>query len=93
MSDRNDEYKKLKETLDDTTEFPSKYLYKFIVPNADGKVEQIQNIFNYGGAVINTRPSKTGKFMSVSILIEMPSSDSIIDKYKELDDIEGIISL
>lgn len=93
MTDRDDFYIKLKSTLDETTKFPSKYLFKFIVPNSEDRVDSIQAIFNFGGAVINTRPSKTGKFMSISILIEMPNSDIIIKKYKEADQIDGIISL
>ena len=71
MDNKEDIYKKLKATLDDTTKFPSKYLYKFIVPNNELKLNQIKDVFNYGGAVIDTKPSKTGKFISVSILIEM----------------------
>jgi len=86
-------YKKLKLSLDETTTFPSNYLYKFIIPKDDEKMKTIENIFNYGGAVITTRPSKTGKYTSISILIEMRSSDEIISKYVEVGKIEGIISL
>lgn len=93
MAENKDFYKKLKITLDETTKFPSKYLYKFIIPNEETKLKQVQDVFNYGGAVINTRTSKTGKFISVSILIEMQSSDEIISKYLELNNVEGIISL
>ena len=42
MDDKEDSYKKLKETLDETTQFPSKYLYKFIIPNDDLKLNQIK---------------------------------------------------
>lgn len=93
MSDREDFYIKLKKTLEETTKFPSKYLFKFIIPNSEEKLNRLQDIFNFGGAVINTRPSKTGKFISFSVLIEMPSPEMIIEKYKETDQIEGIISL
>ena len=93
MSDKNDFYEKLKLRLDETTTFPSKYLYKFIVPADELKVKEIELIFNYGGAIIDTRSSKTGKYTSVSILIEMQSSDEIISKYKLAEKIEGIISL
>jgi len=93
MSDKNDFYEKLKLRLDETTTFPSKYLYKFIVPADELKVKEIEFIFNYGGAIIDTKSSKTGKYTSVSILIEMQSSDEIISKYKLAEKIEGIISL
>lgn len=93
MSDKNDFYEKLKERLDATATFPSKYLYKFIVPADESKVKDVQAIFNYGGAIIDTKSSKTGKYTSVSILIEMQDSDEIISKYKLAEKIEGIISL
>ena len=86
-------YKKLKLSLDETMTFPSNYLYKFIIPKNNEKMKVIENIFNYGGAVITTRPSKTGKYTSISILIEMSSSDEIISKYVEIGKVEGVISL
>lgn len=93
MSEREEFYEKLKNTLDDTTAYPSKYLYKFIVPNDTLKIEKIHKIFNFEGAVINTKRSKTGKFISLSILVKVDNSEIIIEKYKEIDQIEGIISL
>ncbi len=93
MEDNNDFYKSLKEKLDNTTTFPSKYLYKFIVPADEKKVTEIESVFNYGGAVIDTKSSKAGKYTSISILIEMQSSDEIIERYKEVGTIKGVISL
>jgi putative lipoic acid-binding regulatory protein len=86
-------YKKLKLSLDETMTFPSKYLYKFIIPKDTTKLKAIENIFNYGGAVITTKPSKTGKYTSISILIEMNSSEDIISKYVEIGKVKGVISL
>lgn len=93
MEDKKDFYKNLKAKLDETTVFPAKYLYKFIVPSDEDKVKGIEDIFNFGGAVITTKASKTGKYKSVSILIEMNSSDEIISKYEEVGKIKGVISL
>lgn len=93
MENKEDFYKKLKTTLDETTQFPSKYLYKFIIPNDDLKLNQIKDVFNYGGAVIDTKPSKTRKYISISILIEMQSSEEIISKYHDVGHIKGLISL
>lgn len=93
MQDRDSFYKKLKVQLDDTTKFPSDYLYKFIVGSDGDKVAQVQNLFNNKGAVIKTNKSKTGKYISVSIVIKLASSDEVISYYKQAEKIEGIISL
>jgi hypothetical protein len=86
-------YKKLKEQLDDTTEFPADYMYKFIVPTSENQVEEVQEMFNKGGAVINTKKSKTGKYISVSVVINLSNSDEVISYYRKAEKIKGIISL
>lgn len=87
-------YAKLKTQLQDTSIWPSEYLYKFIVPSDQGKIDQIQAIFDNMGAVISTRESKKGTYTSVSINVKMKSPDSVIEKYKEASQkVEGIISL
>lgn len=93
MQDREDFYNKLQKQLNETTTFPSEYMYKFIVPTDGNQVEEVQQIFNKGGAVINTRKSKTGKYVSVSIVLKVKSSDEVIGYYKKADVIKGIISL
>jgi len=94
MQDKVEFYKKLKSQLDDLTKvWPSKYMYKFIVPAQGEGVKDIEGKFDGLGAVINTRSSKTGKYTSVTINVVMPSSDSIISKYIDCEDVKGIISL
>lgn len=93
MKDNTAFYEKLKTQLDETTTFPSGYLYKFIVTAEGDKVEQVQDLFNNKGAVINTKKSKTGKYISVSIVIKLASSEEVISYYKQAEKIEGIISL
>jgi len=93
MSNKDDFYSKLKIQLDDTTDFPADYLYKFIVPTSENQVAEVENIFNNTGAVINTKNSKTGKYVSVSIILKLNSSDDIIAYYEKAGKIKGIISL
>ncbi|WBX72252.1 DUF493 family protein [Tenacibaculum retecalamus] len=93
MSDREAFYIKLKGQLEDTTTFPSKYLYKFIVPTDENQVEEVKNLFDKGGAVIETKKSKTGKYNSLSIFLNVKSADEVIAYYKKADVIKGIISL
>jgi putative lipoic acid-binding regulatory protein len=93
MSDKKEFYTKLKAQLDDTTKFPADYLYKFIVPTEANQVAEVETIFNNSGAVINKKKSKTGKYVSVSIVLKIESSDKVISYYKRAEKIKGIISL
>lgn len=93
MSKEKEFYDKLKLSLDNSTTFPSKYLYKFIVPTSKDQLNEVKNIFDMSGATINTKSSKTNKYVSVSISVVMKSSDAVIEKYKQVSVIEGIISL
>ncbi|HEX8562620.1 MAG TPA: DUF493 family protein [Flavobacterium sp.] len=88
-----DFYIRLREELDNSNVWPAQYLFKFIVPTLTVNIEKVENAFNSMGAVIVTTKSRTGKFTSVSIEVQMDSSQQIIDKYLEVSVIEGIISL
>ena len=87
-------YKKLKAQLHDTDMWPTIYLYKFIVPTNELKIEAIHDIFDNMGAVIKTKQSRNGKYTSVSVNVRMQNPDAVIAKYKEVGiKIEGVISL
>lgn len=86
-------YIRLKEELNNSTLWPSEYLFKFIVPSEKHKIETVESAFNNMGAVITTQPSKTGKYTGISINVKMKNADTVIEKYKELSSIEGIVSL
>lgn len=93
MSDKQAFYVKLKESLENTTKFPTEYLYKFIVPSKGNKVVEIESLFKNKLAKISTKESKTGKYISVSIKVKLASADEVIMYYKSAEKIEGIISL
>jgi putative lipoic acid-binding regulatory protein len=93
MSDKNDFYIKLKDQLEDTTKFPADYMYKFIVPSDENQVNEVQDLFNNSGAVIKTKKSKTGKYISLSIVLKIKNADKVIEYYKKAEKIKGIISL
>lgn len=86
-------YARLKEELIATSEWPSEYLYKFIVPTEADNVERVENTFDNLGAVIKTHQSKNGKYTSISINVTIESPDVVIEKYLAVSTIEGIISL
>ena len=93
MSKESEFYDKLKLSLTETTTFPTNYMFKFIIPTDKDKSNQIDNMFNKLGAVIKSKSSKNKKFTSLTILVDMNSADEIIDKYKEVGTVEGVISL
>jgi uncharacterized protein len=86
-------YNRLREELSNTSTWPCEYLFKFIVPTDPKKVKEVENAFDNIGAVIHTSKSKTGKYTSVSINVMMDNPDSVVGKYIEVSNIEGIISL
>nr|WP_299172664.1 DUF493 family protein [uncultured Allomuricauda sp.] len=86
-------YARLKEQLLENTKWPSNYLYKFIVPTDNERINQINNIFNNTGAVIESKKSKKGTYTSISITVHLQNPDEVIAKYKEVSKVEGVISL
>lgn len=88
-----DFYLRLKEQLTETSLWPSKYLYKFIVPSDKDKIASIIAIFKDIKAEVDSRQSKKGTYTSISIATTMKNPDAVIAKYKEVDKIDGVISL
>jgi len=93
-SEKSDEfYTRLKAQLEDSTTWPSNYLYKFIVPTDAEKIKEIEDIFDNTGAVIESKKSKKGTYTSVSVTVNLENPDAVIKKYKEVGKVEGVISL
>ncbi|OAB78913.1 DUF493 family protein [Cochleicola gelatinilyticus] len=86
-------YARLKEQLEGDTTWPAPYLYKFIVPSDASKIAEIEGVFNGTDATIETRDSSKGTYTSVSIKVTMNSPDAVIEKYLEVSNVEGVISL
>lgn len=80
---------RFQELLDDGLEWPSEYLFKFIVPSQH--LEEVEQLFNQ--LPIKIRESRKGNYASVTASIEMHSSDEVIALYTTAAKIEGIILL
>ncbi len=93
--DKNTEefYERLKVELDNSNTWPAVYLFKFIVPSVSDNVVRVELAFDCMGAIIKTTKSKTGKYTSISVDVQVKCSQDIIDKYLEVSTIEGIVSL
>ena len=93
VKDRDEFYSNLKLQLEDTTTFPSDYMFKFIVPADENQVQEVKDIFKNKNAVIKMKISKTGRYESLSVVLNVENSTEIIFYYKKAEIIKGIISL
>lgn len=84
-------YANLKALLDNE-KFPSPYVFKFIVLTEEDKVTNVRDCFDKLAKVTLTY-SKTKKYTTVSILQNMTSSQSIIDKYLLVGEIKNVIHI
>ncbi|MGB0165266.1 MAG: DUF493 family protein [Luteibaculum sp.] len=83
---------KLRDQLDQLHDFPDVYLFKFIIPTDDDKKNLVLSKFSKN-AEIKIKSSRKGNYESISIKEVMMSIDAVIDRYKSLGQIEGLISL
>ena len=87
-------YKNLKQLLDDTSSWPSEYIYKFIYSSKPDNIEILRDIFKDTNADFKIKISKNGKYTSVSVKIIAKNPDLIIENYmKVADKIENVILL
>lgn len=84
---------KLKTALNNVHDWPSMYLFKFIVPGDLQKIARVEALFNAETAEIRRRQSKNGKYTSITAREVMTSADEVLDCYREAYQIEGLIAL
>lgn len=75
--------------LDDQTEWPTEYVFKFIAPESE--LERLKAVF--GQYPTQIRASSKGNYYSVTAKMEVHSSDEVIALYKAAAEVEGVISL
>ena len=86
-------YNRLRHELEQSTAWPSEYLYKFIIPSDDEKKAEITAIFDHSGAVINSKTSSNGNYTSISVRVHLQDPDEVIAYYRKVSVIEDVISL
>ena len=80
---------RFRQLLDQHYQWPAKYCFKFVV--LAEKVEQLLALVGTGE--VSQRPSKNGKYASVSIIIMASSSEEVLQIYGRASSLEGLISL
>jgi putative lipoic acid-binding regulatory protein len=86
-------YQRLKDELEKNDKWPVKYMYKFIVPNKEENEEEVKKAFDGKKFDFHKNYSKSGKYVSLTLVTEENSADDIINRYRSLEHIEGLVAL
>ena len=78
-----------KKKLEANHDFPCSYMFKFIVPIR--KKEALLSLLPK--VAIKTKRSTSNKFVSITLSMEIESSDKVIDIYKQVYQVEGLIAM
>lgn len=89
----DDFYNSLQEKLEATHNFPEDYLYKFIITNEESKLTEIYRVFDEIKYTLTSRDSKNGKYTSISINAFVLDANQVINIYKEVGKIPGVMML
>ena len=87
-----DQLSQLKLKLDELHTWPDLYMFKFIIPLNEEKKAKVVSTFS-DAAKITFKESSKGTFISITVVERCLSGDYVIDKYRNLQGIEGLISL
>ncbi|MDE5423938.1 DUF493 family protein [Ancylomarina sp. DW003] len=87
-----EKYQKLREQLIESTQWPSLYMFKFIIPNKDEKLEAVKAMFP-AGTKFAFKTSKDIRFISITVKIKMKNADEVISIYAQANKIEGLLAL
>ena len=83
---------KIRQSLNHVHDWPSLYMFKFIVPTISDKFEALTKVFP-GEIDLITKQSSNGKYTSVTIKIVVIDADEVFRIHKDVSLIEGVISL
>lgn len=93
MKERKREfYNRLEEQIKKNHDFPAVYLFKFIIPNDNKTLALTEALFG-PEAEVQIRQSSKGNYISISGKELMIDADSIINRYKSAEKIDGLIAL
>lgn len=86
-----DIYANLKDKLEHVQQFPGIYNFKFIITGGLDKIQDLRTLLPNDEFI--EQPSKTGKYVSITVKKEMQNADEVISIYKQAATIKGIMIL
>lgn len=87
------DFSKLKDLLDNNHLWPSSYTFKFIIPQ--NSEQHLRSILKLDVEIMTYefRPSSKGNYLSLTFSHVFASSDGVIEIYKRVSMVKGIISI
>lgn len=89
--DKKPDFEALRKQLDQLN-WPSLYMFKFIVPSDNQRIAQVESLFG-DDAEVKLQPSSNGKYTSITAREVMLSADDVLLVYQQASGIDGIIAL
>ncbi len=89
---KNEKYDNLRNLLNEENNWPIIYMFKFIIPANNHSIALVQSKFS-DEATITQKESSNGKYISITVKEVMLNAETIIEKYKEMEGIEGLMAL
>ena len=86
-----DVYANFKEKLESVQTFPGLYAFKFILTGGADKIKELRAVLPEDEFI--ETPSKTGKYISVTVKKWMEDAEAVVDIYKKVGEIKGVMML
>lgn len=86
-----DLYANFKEKLESVQTFPGLYAFKFIITGGLAKLTELRTVLPEDEFL--QTPSKTGKYVAVTVKKWMQNADEVVNIYKKVGEIKGIMML
>ncbi len=89
----SDEVKeRLRQRLEQVHEWPSVYMFKFILEPDTGRLEAVTALFPPEAELLR-KYSTGGRYLSITVTEVMMSADDVVDRYDRASAIPGLIVL
>ena len=82
-----------KNLLEENYSWPCLYMFKFICPAKNENIAHLESLFNSESSEVIIRQSSKGNFVSVTAKEIMLSPEKVLNRYKEVEQIPGLLSL
>lgn len=93
QSQSDEFYSRFYEQLLESQAWPGTYLFKFIVKAESDHLNTLKSYFDQYTPEFSEKQSSKKSFTSLSIKVKMENPDKVIEVYKKVSTLEGVISL